>query len=342
MKYCFLAHGDSVSTLSKMYFIGLSTLYEIISEVCEQVWNILSPIYLPERQIADWIEIGERYENRWHFPNCLGALDGKHIRISKPPRSGSAFFNYKKYYSFVLMAICDPEYRFTWIDIGDYGSLNDASVFNASGFGQELEAGRYPLPEGKPLSGMNEQIPYFFIGNEAFGLRSYLMRPYSKRYLKYDDQKLFNYRLSHARTIIEDTFGILVTVWRILQTTLSFKLRTSILIVKCLLCLHNFLLSKESQEPEENRKYATEKLMQKIRENYKSNKSSNEDFGRKEDVEDVDDDDDEEYVVGGNDDDDNDKGNRQERIKIPRKVCSESQKIRNILCAYFAKQNNLM
>lgn len=104
-----------------MYFIGLSTLYEIISEVCEQVWNVLSPIYLPEKRVEDWIAIAEQYESRWNFPNCLGALDGKHIRNSKPPRSGSAFFNYKKYYSFVLMAICDPEYRFTWADIGDYG-----------------------------------------------------------------------------------------------------------------------------------------------------------------------------------------------------------------------------
>lgn len=143
---------------------------------------------------------------------------------------------------------------------------------------------------------------------------------------------------------IEDAFGKLVTVWRILQTTLSFKLQTSIIIVKCWLCLHNFLLSKESQEPEENRKYATEKLMQKIRENYKCNQRSNEDFGRKEEVEDVDDDEEEEYGAGRNydDDDNNDRGNRQERNKIARKVCSQSQKIRNILCAYFAKQNNLM
>lgn len=75
---------------------------------------------IPEKNVEDWIKVAENYENKWNFPNCIGALDGKHIRIMKPPESGSAFFNYKKYFSFVLMAICDGDYRFIWTDVGDY------------------------------------------------------------------------------------------------------------------------------------------------------------------------------------------------------------------------------
>lgn len=74
------------------------------------------------------------------------------------------------------------------------GSLNDASIFNATGFAQELEAERYPLPQPKPLKGETDKIPYFFIGDEAFGLSSYIMRPYSRRCLKSYLEKIFNYR----------------------------------------------------------------------------------------------------------------------------------------------------
>lgn len=89
------------------------------------------------------------------------------------------------------------------------GSLNDASVFNASGFGQELEAGRYPLPEPKSLPGINHRISHFFIGDEAFGLRSYLMRPYPKRYLKDEAHQSFNYRYVLYELVTKNFFNIL-------------------------------------------------------------------------------------------------------------------------------------
>ena len=58
------------------------------------------------------------------MPNCLGAVDGKHIRVKAPPNSGSKFFNYKKIFSLVLMAMSDGYQRFIWgVNIGDYGNI---------------------------------------------------------------------------------------------------------------------------------------------------------------------------------------------------------------------------
>lgn len=61
------------------------------------------------------------YWKRWNFPNCVGSVDGKHIRLQCPPNSGTLFYNYKKYYSIVLMTVADHLYRFTLVDIGAYG-----------------------------------------------------------------------------------------------------------------------------------------------------------------------------------------------------------------------------
>ncbi|KAL3246150.1 hypothetical protein MRX96_057886 [Rhipicephalus microplus] len=57
-------------------------------------------------------------------------------------------------------------------------------------------------------------LPYVFVGDEAFPLKEYVMRPYARRTLHEDDDKsyerrVFNYRMSRARRTIENTFGIL-------------------------------------------------------------------------------------------------------------------------------------
>ena len=60
----------------------------------------------------EWICTGQQFERKWNFPNCLGAVDGKHVKITPPQGSGSYFWNYKSFNSLVLMAIANANYEF--------------------------------------------------------------------------------------------------------------------------------------------------------------------------------------------------------------------------------------
>ena len=69
------------------------------------------------------------FQRRWNLPNRLGALDGKHIIIKLPIRSGGEFFNYKHTFSIVLMALVDADYKFLYMNVGCNGRVSDGGVF---------------------------------------------------------------------------------------------------------------------------------------------------------------------------------------------------------------------
>ncbi|CAF4927304.1 unnamed protein product [Pieris macdunnoughi] len=105
----FLATGNSFTSLAFNFRMGFSTVREIVRDVCETIWNKLSPMYMPEPTPLMWEKSEEGFRSYWNFPNCCGALDGKHVNITCPINGGSDFWNYKGENSIVLLALVDPK-----------------------------------------------------------------------------------------------------------------------------------------------------------------------------------------------------------------------------------------
>lgn len=117
----YLVTGDSTLSVAVAFRIGESTVRKIIKEVCLVLIKVLEPLYLVPPNEENWKECADGYWKRWNLSNCVGSIDGRHIRLQCPPNSGTLFYNYKKYYSIVLMAVADHLYRFTLVDVGAYG-----------------------------------------------------------------------------------------------------------------------------------------------------------------------------------------------------------------------------
>lgn len=160
-----------MQVLAWNFHVGLTTVHKIIHETCQAIWNTLSPTYLKSPSTTEeWLTIATGFNGRWNFPHCLGAIDGKHVNIQAPARSGSLYFNYTKRFSIVLLASCDSKYRFTSVDIGAYGSQSDGGVLKNSIFGQRLEAGDMNIPEAQNLPKSSVTLPYFLVADEVFPL----------------------------------------------------------------------------------------------------------------------------------------------------------------------------
>ena len=121
-----LATGDSHVTLQYTFRVARCTICLLVKEVCCALVKELKNevITCPVDRNA-WEQDEESFNLRWNILHACGALDGKHVAIRKPPKTGTMYHNYKGFFLIVLMALVDADYKFMWIDVGGLGSQSD-------------------------------------------------------------------------------------------------------------------------------------------------------------------------------------------------------------------------
>ena len=202
-------------------------------------WELLK---IPNQTADSLHGIADRYLELWQYPNCIGAIDGKHIVINCPDNSSSEYFNYKGTFSIHLQAVSDEDGYFTYIDFGDYDWHSDAGVFKYSSFGEALN-NTLPIPHDEAIYS-SEPLPFAILGDEAYPLMKNLMRPYARRDLE-NSKRVYNYRHSQARRAVECAFCMMSKKWGALQTTLSMSPEHAKLVVLACCVLHNFVRQRE-------------------------------------------------------------------------------------------------
>uniref|UniRef100_A0A3P9IWX4 DDE Tnp4 domain-containing protein n=1 Tax=Oryzias latipes TaxID=8090 RepID=A0A3P9IWX4_ORYLA len=207
--------GTRNRTIASSFRLGVSTVDSIESETCDALWHCLRDEHLPVPTEEMWRSTARIFHERWNFPNCLGAMDGKHIFIQAPANSVNA------------------DYRFLVVDVGSYGSNSDGGIFR---WNSECSPTPPQLPGAPELGKVN----YVIVADEAFPLKPYLLRPYPGRRLP-TDKRIFNYRLSRARRISENAFGILSQRFRVFQRTLQVQPSVVDKVVKAACALCNYL-----------------------------------------------------------------------------------------------------
>jgi hypothetical protein len=159
--------------------------------------------------------------------------------IVKPQNSRSFYYNYKGRFSIVLCAIANAKYEFIMVHSGTNGKVSDGGILHTIGFYEKLQSISFNLPAASTPMGINYSLPYTFVGDEAFMLMENLMKPYADQGLT--EENIFNYRLSRARRIIENAFGILSSRFRVFRTEISLDVDHVDAVVLASCVLHNYL-----------------------------------------------------------------------------------------------------
>lgn len=196
---------------------------------------------------AEWNEIAQVFEEKWNFPNCIGAIDGKHIALVAPFHSGSEFFNYKGFFSIVLMAVVDANYNFIYVNVGCQGRISDGGVFNNTFFKKALEENSLHLPPPRALPGRTTLTPFVLVADDAFPLSPNIMKPYSGIHDKGSKKRIFGYRLSRARRVSENAFGVLSACFRVFRSPMALQPEAATKVTMAAVYLHNFLRKTSSK-----------------------------------------------------------------------------------------------
>lgn len=138
----------------------------------------------------------------------------------------------------VLFGIVNANYEFIMVDFGINGRISDGGVIENTIFYEKLKEKKLKIPQETLI--MGHKLPYVFVGDEAFTLRQDFLKPYNRKLLN-NERRIFNYRLSRCRRIVENVFGILTARFQIFQKAINLDLKNIEKIVLACCALHNFL-----------------------------------------------------------------------------------------------------
>ena len=240
----FLATGNTYTSLQYSFRVSKSAISRFVPRVCQAIIDAYkNETLICPTTAEEWNKIASEFAKKWNYYNCGGALDGKHVAIQKPKQGGSLYFNYKKFHSIVLMAVADANYKFLYVDVGAEGSAGDGGTWYKCTLHEAIENNRVGFPEDSPLPHDDTPIPFHLVGDDAFALKTFIMKPYSHQ-SQVHHEKIFSYRLSRARRVVENAFGLLTSRMRVFGTTIQLQPAVVKIITMCGCVMHNLILDR--------------------------------------------------------------------------------------------------
>jgi len=174
----------------------------IIHETCSAIVSTLLSTYISFPTSDALEEVVEGFKERWGFPQCAGSIDGSHISVTPPLMNHTDYYNRKGFYSVIVQAVVDHNCLFRNICVGWPGSVHDARLFANSLLYNKIE-----ILQGTSLQFRGNEILTLLVGDSAYPIKPWLMKPFPHSPSLSGQQKRFNHRLSRARVVVEITFG---------------------------------------------------------------------------------------------------------------------------------------
>ena len=235
----YLADEDRMRKVSNSFGLGKATVSKVIHRVTFVISEKLGAKYIVLPKTKEEVEEHARnFYNRYGFPQCIGAIDGTHIKIKRLVDNPTDYVNRKGNFTLNCQGTVGYNYCFIDVLIKWPGSVHDAWVFANSALNKIFRDGSIPeceriIVEGEP------EVLVCILGDPAYPLLSFLTKEFSKRG-KNSSARFFGQHLSSARMVIECAFGRLKARFACLRREMDINLKDLPAVIHSCFILHNF------------------------------------------------------------------------------------------------------
>ena len=217
-----LATTVDYRTVGHLFGVARNTVSIIVHETCVAIVDKLLPIYIQFPAGNELKKVIDGFKDMWNIPQCAGSIDGSHVPVTPPAMNHTDYYNRKGWYSMLVQAVVDHKLLFQNLCVGWPGSIHDARVLANSSIYKKVN-------NGQLLGGNIAQVQWrslrpFLIGDSAYPLLLWLVKPFLFSSVLTSQQKLFNYRLSRARVVVEIAFGRLKARWHRLSKQIDMDI----------------------------------------------------------------------------------------------------------------------
>ena len=233
----YLATCGEYRTIAHLFGVARCTVCVIVHDTCKVIVDVLLKAYIHFPQGVELSEVVEGFKEKWGMIQCAGSIDGCHIPITPPAMNHTDYYNRKGWYSMLLQAVVDHNYLFTDVCVGWPGSVHDARVLANCSLYQKASERKVLCGESVTVSGTN--VPIFLVGDSAYPLSTWLMKPFAYNSNLTPGQRSFNFHLSRARIVVENAFGRLKGRWRRLMKRNDMNIDNVPYVITACCILHN-------------------------------------------------------------------------------------------------------
>lgn len=233
----YLGNKCTFREIAEQFGYSESVVHKCV-ETCIKIICSFTDRFIKWPNYDEQIDVERKFRNVANLPGDIGSCDGSHILIKAPIAQQASYINRTAKHSVNLLAVCNSDKQFTFIQAGFPGSAHDSRVLKSTIL--------YNKMVQNPASLFLSQS-HHIIGDSAFPNSRYLLVPYKDYGNLNPQQKKYNTKLSQTRCIIENAFGFLKGRFRRLKYIDADLHRIPDIITACCI-LHNITLTFPDEE----------------------------------------------------------------------------------------------